>query len=530
MTRVDHDVVIVGYGPVGQMLAALLGQQGHDVCVVERYGRLYGLPRAIRFDGEVMRMFQRLGMVGEIEDEIVPGDRYKWFGADGELIVDVDNSAPHESGWHRSYGFYQPAIEAALDRRARRVARLETGWAAEDLAQHDDHVELFVRGGEEPSPGRFVPTEGTRTVRARFVVGADGANSRIRELCGIPWRDLGFAERWAVVDVRPEDMREFDHLPVAAQHCLPERPYVVVKNGGHHRRWEFMLHADERTEDFQDEAAIWRLLEPHITPDRGRIIRHAVYEFRSRLAERMRDGRVLLAGDAAHLMPPFMGEGMCSGLRDANNLAWRLDLILRGVAPQEILATYTRERQEQNEVTIGISIEMGKVACTVDPQAAAARDAALRSGDVPPPPDLPGIGPGITRGGNDPVAGTRAVQGVVAAGDREGRFDDVVGRGFVLVCRRGNPRALLDDERLEFLTRIGAKVVTLDPPAPGALRDLDGALTTWLDRHGLEAVISRPDYYAFGGVRRAEELPQLVDELRQALGISARQQAAPTAA
>ncbi|HWH95295.1 MAG TPA: bifunctional 3-(3-hydroxy-phenyl)propionate/3-hydroxycinnamic acid hydroxylase [Baekduia sp.] len=519
MTEIDHDVVIVGYGPVGQTLAALLAEQGHDVCVVERYGQLYGLPRAIRFDGEVMRIFQRLGIVEEIAEEIVPGNHYKWFGADGELIVDIDNSAPHESGWSRSYGFYQPAVEAALDRRARALARLETGWAAEDVVQHADHVEVALRRGEEPDAGRWLPTDETRVLRARYVVGADGANSRIRETCRIPWSDLGFTERWAVVDVRPNDMREFDHLPVAAQYCDPRRPSVVVKNGAHHRRWEFMLHADEPSEDFEDEAGIWRLLEPHITPDRGRIIRHAVYEFRSRLAGTMRDGRVLLAGDAAHLMPPFMGEGMCSGMRDANNLAWRLDLILRGVVSDDILATYTRERREQNEVTIGISVEMGRVSCTVDPQAAAARDAAFRAGDVPPPPDLPGIGPGITRGGGDAVAGQRAVQGVVAAGDRVGRFDDVVGRGFVLLCARGNPRALLDDERLTFLERIGTQVATLDPEVPGALRDVDGALTSWLGDLGLEAVISRPDYYAFGGVARSEDIVRLVDDLREALGI-----------
>ena len=521
LAEIDHDVLIVGYGPVGQTLAALVGDQGHDVGVVERYRDLYGLPRAIRFDGEVMRIFQRLGIVEEISDEIVPGDHYLWFGADGEVIVDIDNSAPAESGWHRSYGFYQPAIEAALDRRARALAQVQTGWAAERVVQHDDHVEVTLRRGEEAAPGQWTPTDDTRVLRARYVVGADGANSLVRAECGIGWIDLGFAERWLVVDVRPRDMAAFEHLPVAAQHCEPARPYVVVKNGGRHRRWEFMLLDGERVEDFREPESVWRLLEPHIGPDEGMIVRHAVYEFRSKLAHTMRDGRVALAGDAAHLMPPFMGEGMCAGLRDANNLAWRLDLILRGIARDELLDTYTPERRHQNEVTIGISVEMGRVSCTVDPQVAARRDAAFRSGDVPPPPVLPGIGPGVTHhtddGAPDPVAGQRAVQGVVAVGERSGRFDDVVGRGFVVLTADGDPRVLLGDERVAFVERLGTQLVTLDQTVPGAVRDVDGALTRWLSTHGIRAIVSRPDYYAFGGVRRVEDLPALVDDLRARL-------------
>jgi len=520
MVVVDFDVVIVGYGPVGQILSALLGKAGHHVGVFERYNDFYQLPRAIRFDGEIMRIFQHLGMVAEIEDEIVVADHYRWYGADGNLILDVDETIPSPSGWANSYVFYQPAIEAALDRAARAcpTVKIERGWTAEQLVQHEDHVELTLR------QTNFVgkqPFEETRVVRARYLIGADGANSFVRQACAISWIDMGFAEKWIVVDVRPHNMGDFLHLPVAAQFCDPRRPYTIVRNGRRHRRWEFMLLADENPLDFINKPdRVWQLLHPHMKPEQGALIRHTVYEFRSLIAETMQAGRVLLAGDAAHLMPPFMAEGMCSGLRDANNLAWKLDLVLRGIASDTLLVTYTSERRHQNEALVGISMEMGKVSCVLDVAAAAARDAAFRSGQVPPPARRPGLGDGVLHhpvDGNDPVAGWPAVQGRVAGPWGTGLTDEVVGAGFAVICAVGDPRQLLDHDHLEFLDHIGAHLFTLDPSIPGALRDVDGALLGWLTSYRLEAVISRPDFYAFGGVPYVSQLPELIDDLRKQL-------------
>jgi hypothetical protein len=207
-------------------------------------------------------------------------------------------------------------------------------------------------------------------------------------------------------------------------------------------------------------------------------------------------------------------------LRDANNLAWKLDLVLRGIAPDTLLVTYTSERRHQNEAVVGSSMEMGKMSCVLDAAAAVGRDAAFRSGQVPPPPQRPGIGDGVLRhpvDGNDPVAGWPAVQGRVAGSWGTGLTDEVVGAGFAVICAVGDPQQLLDHDRLEFLDLIGAHLFTLDSSIPGALRDVDGALSGWLVEHRLVAVISRPDFYAFGGVPHLSQLPELIDDLRQQL-------------
>jgi hypothetical protein len=238
----------------------------------------------------------------------------------------------------------------------------------------------------------------------------------------------------------------------------------------------------------------------------------------------MRRDRVFLAGDAAHLMPPFLGQGLCSGIRDTSNLAWKLDLALRGEAGEDLLDSYAAERKPQCEWIVRLSMEMARVSCERDPAAAAERDAALRASETPPPIGLPGITEGFLqeRSAEGPgvLAGEFAVQGTVSAPAGEGRFDDVVGRSFVLLTAEGDPRATLGAEELAFLERLGARLVSLDPEQEGGVRDVDGRLTSWLAGHDAAAVIVRPDFYVFGAVSSAEDLSPLVRDLRHQLSIS----------
>ena len=293
------DVAIVGFGPVGQALAGWLGQAGHRVAAFERYEEIYRLPRAVHLDGEVMRLLQSLGVVDELIDDMLPFRDYHWFGADGEPLMTLEATTPSRSGWEPDYLFFQPSLEQALDAHARSLpgVTVERGWVADGIESDDDGVALSLRPFPR-SAGEAGRQQEARTVRARWVVGADGANSFVRDAVGIGRRDLGFEERWLVVDVEPDDPEALD-LPRACQWCDPRRPVTHVQSGRGHRRWEFMLLPDETEADFGDEARVWELLAPWFTPADGRLTRHAVYEFRSILAERMREGRVLLAGDAA---------------------------------------------------------------------------------------------------------------------------------------------------------------------------------------------------------------------------------------
>ena len=522
----DFDVVIVGYGPVGQAVSALLGRAGHRVAVFERFKEIYRMPRAVHLDHEIMRLLQSLGLADVLAGEMVPVHDYQWFGADGELLLRFGADGPAVSGWEPDYMFFQPELERAVDRHACRPAgvTVERGWVAEGLVQLDHRVELTLRRVTEEEAGRLALTGETRTVGARWLVGADGANSFAREASGITRRDLGFQERWLVVDAEPRDMSALAHLPVASQWCDPKRPTTVVQSGPRHRRWEFMLLPDEQASDFEPHR-VWSLLEPWYKPADGPLTRSAVYEFRSMLADEMRMGRVLLAGDAAHLTPPFLGQGLCSGLRDAANLAWKLDLVLRGLASERLLDTVGLERQPQNEAVIRLAIELGKVLCQLDPDAAAERDAILRQVETPPPLGLAPLTDGVLHrpagGSPDPPAGKLSVQGRVATDERAGLFDDVVGRGFQLIVTRGDPFEHLPAQQ-QLIEELDMTVASLDPTAPLGVRDLDGRLTAWLAAHERYAVLVRPDFYVFGSAPSAEALPVLLEDLRSQLHLTSR--------
>ena len=521
----DFDVAIVGYGPVGQALAALLGRAGHRVGVFERFKEIYRMPRAVHLDHEIMRLLQALGLADVLAEEMVPVPDYQWFGADGELLLRFDRQGVAPSGWEASYMFFQPELEAAIDRHAcvPSGVTVERGWVAEGLEDSGEYVDLTLHQVSEEEPGGLARTGVYRTVRARWLVGADGANSFVREVTGITRRDLGFQERWLVVDAEPHDMGALTHLPIASQRCDPARPTTIVQSGPRHRRWEFMLLPHEQPSDFEAPERVWSLLEPWYGPGDGPLTRSTVYEFRSMVADEMRKGHVLIVGDAAHLTPPFLGQGLGSGLRDALNMAWKLDLVLRGLAGEGLLSTIEVERQPQNEAVIRLASELGKVLCQLDSDAAAERDKLLRAAGPPPPIELAPLTAGLLHqpiGEPDPLAGTLSVQGVVERAGLGGRFDDVVGRGFQLIVAGGDPLEGLSRRQRKLVDTLAATVASLDPTAPHGVRDLDGRLSAWLAEHNAHAVLVRPDFYLFGGVPSAEQIPELLDDLSSQLDLN----------
>lgn len=495
------DVAIVGYGPVGAALAILLGQQGHRVVVLERHAAPYPLPRAVHYDHEVARILQSCGVAEQCAKIVEPVEVYEFQNAAGTPLVRFGRRGNGLSGWPQSSMFSQPELEAVLFARVDELPAIEVrrGWPVTDLVDDGDHV--VVRGD-------------AGSVRARYVVGCDGANSTVRQLTGIAMEDRAFFYDWLVVDVVFDEPRVFD--PLNVQICDPARPTTVVSGGPGRRRWEFMALPGEPVEGLNEESTAWRLLEPFdARPDNARLEKHAVYRFQARWAEEWRRGRVLLAGDAAHQTPPFAGQGLCAGLRDAANLAWKLDLVLRGLTPDRLLDAYGLERGPNMRAVIDLAIEMGKLICAADPDEAAARDAAFIAADDGGLTDIPPFPP-ITEGvvlAGTPGAGELFLQAEVAADGRRARFDDAVGAGWRLVTLA---TPALDWELAAWFADIGGAVVELGA-ADGSLRDVDGDYGKWFEDHGVVAALQRPDFSLFGTAVGATGVPGLVASLRSVL-------------
>lgn len=511
------DVVIVGYGPVGQLLTSLVAAGGASVTAVERWPQAYAKPRAVSFDSESRRILTRVGIGPDLEHIAEPSGEYLWTTAAGETLLDVPIADPGYCGWPDSTSMYQPGVEAALDREARRhgTAEVVRGETAVRLEQDEDEVRLITRSAD-----------GTERVRrAAYVVGCDGANSMVRDAMAAPDTavadiDMGFSDDWLICDVRPH--RPARPVPNNQQICDPARPTTAVSAGPGHRRFEFMRIPGEDRDDLNRTGTAWRLLEPHgFTPENCVLERHAVYTFRAYNAERWRDARLLLAGDAAHLMPPFAGQGMCSGFRDAANLAWKLGSVLAGRADPAILDSYESERREHVQHAIGMSVDLGRVVCQTDPKAAATRDtvmlASRRRGLAPPRPKTPvrPLKDGMLRpGARDGLVGELVPQFRVTGAGGTGWFDDMVGYGWLLVCLpEGRPR----DRAL--LAEAGIRVVVVHAPGTvvptGGSRDpvveiVDEHYRALLSQAGHAAVLVRPDFYVFGGSGGGQDVDDLV--------------------
>ncbi|WP_295702804.1 bifunctional 3-(3-hydroxy-phenyl)propionate/3-hydroxycinnamic acid hydroxylase [Lapillicoccus sp.] len=511
--RADVDCLVVGGGPVGLLTAVLLGQAGLQVAVVERWPQRYPLPRACTIDHEALRILQAAGIMAEHADLFEPsrGERggYQFRGADGELLRAIDWNRPAESGWANTNGFHQPDLEAVLEQAAASTpgVSVHRGWTFTDTTQDESCTTTRLTATGDPSVAS--------TVRSRWLVGADGANSAVRSHLGIEVGDSGFEADWLVVDYRPLVEDTWDAFVV--QYCDPRQPATAVRSGPGRRRFEFMRRADVTPEEMGREATAWALMAPWgVTPQTAELERHAVYTFRGRWAQVWRVGRTFLAGDAAHLMPPFLGQGLCAGLRDARALAWRLSLVHRRLVEAAVLDSYGPERAGHVREIIDGAVEAGQIICELDPARAAARDAEMRREPTDPSavkePPHPRLGhPSITVPGQDP-AGRLAPQGRVRVGSKTGLFDDVRGGDWQLVARGGTPT--LDEEAATWFAGIGGTVTGVSPA--GSVADVDGVYQRWFDAHGCDVFLSRPDFYVFG-IGCATDVPALLAQLRAAL-------------
>lgn len=520
----DYDVIDIGFGPSGQTMAALLGSRGYRVGVFERWPTAYPLPRAGHVDHEIMRILQSIDVTETFEPHAIPLPSYDWFNGNDELLLHMDWTQRSPSGWKSDYLMFQPDLQAALLDAVREHPSVELnfGWRATRVRQFDDHVEVEIEHGTSEE-GEWKADGPCRTVTAGFLIGSDGANSVVRDGIGVSWVDLGFEEDWLVVDFKPHDPEMEIDMPGAGQYCDPERPVSTFRwLGRSHSRVEFMLLPGETAEQMTAESRCWELLSRwKITPDNATIIRRTVYTFQSKLADQWRRDRVLLIGDAAHLMPPFMGQGMCSGIRDAANLGWKLDLVLSGRAEATLLDSYTEERRPHVETVIELSMELGRIVCISDPALAAERDESFRSGRAPSLPEFPSLTEGFLHRAIDgqptAAAGTLSVQPRVCYQGRTALLDDIIGSGWTLMSRVPIHRLELSPSHSSFLSALGVRTLHItQAEVAEAVIDIDADVTRWLDGLDSDVVLVRPDFYVYGIAWRSDA-GALVESLRQQL-------------
>ncbi|MGB8813086.1 MAG: bifunctional 3-(3-hydroxy-phenyl)propionate/3-hydroxycinnamic acid hydroxylase [Paracoccaceae bacterium] len=535
----DTDVAIVGGGPVGTFLAILLGKQGKRVTLIERWTPSYGRPRAVTYDHEIARILAVLGIDSESDPAISYHDElYYWKDANRENLQIVDWQSTSASGWRVRYWFNQPELETRLTGIASQHPNITQirGFEATSLVQDTDSATLTLRR----TAAEDATSTDVRTIRAKFVVGADGANSMVRQSLGIENEDKGYFFDWLILDMIPQ----FDYVasrkgePAQWQLCDPKRPTTIVPGGPGpvpggpaRRRWEYMVLPHESAEEIQKPENAWKLLAPWgLTPENAALERSAVYRFQARWATVWNKGRCALAGDAAHLMPPFAGEGMCAGLRDAFALGWRLNAILEGKVGAEVLDSYSSERLEHAKHYINFSQELGKIICISDPDAAAERDRVMKADLLarnlkPVPTDICQLGPGAWCA-DAAHAGELSVQGVVEANGVRDRFDQAVGFGWMVLGLDADPSAALAPEQRAQLAGLGGHAVKIG--AIGTICDavdVEGTYANWLNGIGAAYVVLRPDFYVAATAATAEELRRRFDEVMDRLHVQTRAEA-----
>ena len=555
------DVVIVGAGPAGLALANLLGGYGRDVVVLEQRSELIDYPRGVGLDDESMRSIQTMGLTERVEPYTIPHHVMRLVNGRGETMM---TNAPQGEpfGWPRKFGFIQPLVDRELYRGLERhdSVRVLFDHTVTDSRDHGDHVEVTATVALPDG------SQQEQTFTAEYLIGCEGGSSPTRKRMGVDFVGQSPSTRWVVIDVRNDPLG----LPNVYLGADPARPYVSIGLPHGIRRWEFMLFEDEGDEQVEDDAFVARLLDGHVPdPSSLDVIRRRVFTHHGRVASSFRQGRVLIAGDAAHLMPVWMGQGWNSGIRDATNLAWKLASVLSGQADESLLDTFDAERRDHAKAMVDLSLTFGSVIKPTNRAVCAVRDTVSRAMNLSPrvkswfadmrfkpmPFYAKGVlvAPETHTPGQQPrertsrfrtvrnavekrtPVGVQFPQPRVNSNEHTGALlDDVIGPWWTVAAWGNDPARLFTAAEREQLEAMGARLVSFmsESQRPWAeeeyagsgtlvVGDVDGTLKGWFDRHAVGVVFLRPDRFV-GAACLAQDAGTVLGALRVAMGAALR--------
>ena len=355
----EFDVTIVGLGPAGGTLANLLAMHDFSILILDREKSFYPLPRAVHFDDEIMRVFQTIGITKEFLKHTIINKGTKFVNSKDKIILDWPRPKKiTDNGWYPSYRFHQPDLEKKLRKKLKNYKKVS-------IEQYSEVIK--IKNSKNYVDITYLNTNNHKEyfVRSKYVIGCDGANSITRKQMKTKMENLGFTQKWAVVDLILKKKK--NNLPDRTiQYSNPKQPATYCRNVGRRRRWEFAIKKNHSDKKVLSDNYIWNFLKPWLNKSEAIIERKTIYTFESAIARKWRKGRVFIAGDAAHLMPPFMGQGMCAGIRDASNLAWKIANCIRNKFDEKLLNTYQSERSLNVKEYIETTMRMGEFVNAVE--------------------------------------------------------------------------------------------------------------------------------------------------------------------
>ena len=531
--QLSADVVIVGAGPVGLTVANILGLHGVRTLIVEQRDSLIDYPRGVGIDDESLRAFQAIGLIDKVLPHTNPDQIMRFVNGKGRVLAEI---APSEQpfGWPRRNGFIQPLVDAELLAGLGRFDCVNVLWSCS--------LESFVSSADGVAVSTAAPDGSRAVINARYLVGCDGGRSTTRRLMDTTFEGTTSSTRWLVTDLRNDPLGS-PNVYVGAD---PKRPFVSVSLAHGVRRFEFMIYDTEPDELVNEPAFLAGLLERHVPyPSQVDVIRKRIYTHHSRIAGEFRKGPVFLAGDAAHLMPVWQGQGYNSGIRDAVNIGWKLAAVILGHAADALLDSYDLERRGHARAMIDLSTLVGRFVSPTNRSIAALRDAVAVATSVVPAikrylvemrfKPMPRYQHGAVSyahsSADDAVTGRQFIQPLVDTRDRQGvLLDDALGPWFSIVCWNNDPRAVLGDEASRW-TRLGAKLIELRPssqlpwhgndhPDVEIVADRTGQLKRWFDANKPSVLFLRPDRF-IAAACVAQHAPEISRALATALSLTA---------